>query len=69
MSTKRGSGSSEIFGFAIADHMRTKLVPDALKIAKGQRGSLNGAILGAVANSRSGENGGSATYIVLQAIK
>ncbi|STC68930.1 transposase [Corynebacterium pilosum] len=36
--------SRRLVGFAIADHMRTSLVQDALKMAKGQRGSLAGAI-------------------------
>ena len=33
-----------LVGFAIADHMRTSLVQDALLMAKGQRGSLKGAV-------------------------
>ncbi len=33
-----------LVGFAIADHMRTSLVQDALAMAKRQRGSLKGAI-------------------------
>ena len=36
--------SRRLVGFAIADHMRTSLVQDAMVMAKGQRGSLNGAI-------------------------
>ena len=36
--------SRRLVGFAIADHMRTSLVQDALLMAKGQRGSLKGAI-------------------------
>ncbi|MFW9182147.1 IS3 family transposase [Corynebacterium striatum] len=36
--------SRRLVGFAIADHMRTGLVQDALLIAKGQRGSLEGAV-------------------------
>lgn len=36
--------SRRLVGFAIADHMRTSLVQDALTMAKGQRGSLKGAI-------------------------
>ena len=36
--------SRRLVGFAIADHMRTSLVQDALHMAKGQRGSLAGAI-------------------------
>lgn len=36
--------SRRLAGFAFADHMRTSLVQDALKMAKGQRGSLAGAI-------------------------
>jgi len=36
--------SRRLVGFAIADHMRTSLVQDALIMAKGQRGSLKGAI-------------------------
>lgn len=36
--------SRRLVGFAIADHMRTSLVQDALLIAKGQRGSLKGAV-------------------------
>ena len=36
--------SRRLVGFAIADHMRTLLVQDALHMAKGQRGSLTGAI-------------------------
>nr|WP_290279893.1 IS3 family transposase [Corynebacterium faecale] len=35
---------SRLVGFSIADHMRTSLVQDALLMAKGQRGSLKGAI-------------------------
>lgn len=33
-----------LVGFAIADHMRTSLVQNALVMAKGQRGSLDGAV-------------------------
>ena len=36
--------SRRLVGFAIADHMRTGLVQDALMMAKRQRGSLKGAI-------------------------
>ena len=36
--------SRRLVGFAIADHMRTSLVQDALTAAKSQRGSLKGAI-------------------------
>jgi putative transposase len=36
--------SRRLVGFAIADHMRTSLVVDALTAAAGQRGSLAGAI-------------------------
>ncbi|WP_081466686.1 IS3 family transposase, partial [Corynebacterium casei] len=36
--------SRRLVGFAIADHMRTSLVHDALTAAKSQRGSLKGAI-------------------------
>ncbi|APT95933.1 integrase [Corynebacterium stationis] len=36
--------SRRLVGFAIADHMRTSLVQDALLMAKGQRGSLKGSI-------------------------
>ena len=36
--------SRRLVGFAIADHMRTSLVQDALLMAKGQRGSLKGAV-------------------------
>ncbi|AMA01496.1 integrase [Corynebacterium glutamicum] len=36
--------SRRVVGFSIADHMRTSLVQDALLMAKGQRGSLKGAI-------------------------
>jgi len=36
--------SRRLVGFAIADHMRTSLVVDALTSAAGQRGSLAGAI-------------------------
>ncbi len=36
--------SRRLVGFAIADHMRTSLVRDALLMAKGQRGSLAGAV-------------------------
>ncbi len=36
--------SRRLVGFSIADHMRTSLVQDALLMAKGQRGSLTGAI-------------------------
>ena len=36
--------SRRLVGFAIADHMRTSLVQDALTMAKGQRGSLRSAI-------------------------
>lgn len=35
--------SRRLVGFAIADHMRTSLVQDALTAAKSQRGSLKGA--------------------------
>ncbi|MGS1091759.1 IS3 family transposase [Corynebacterium sanguinis] len=36
--------SRRLAGFAIADHMRTSLVQDALVMAKGQRGSLQDAV-------------------------
>lgn len=36
--------SRRLVGFAIADHMRTSLVQDAVAMAKGQRGSLDGAV-------------------------
>lgn len=36
--------SRRLVGFAIADHMRASLVQDALVMAKGQRGSLEGAV-------------------------
>lgn len=36
--------SRRLVGFSIADHMRISLVQEALKMAKGQRGSLAGAI-------------------------
>lgn len=36
--------SRRLVGFAIADHMRTSLVQEALNAAAGQRGSLAGAI-------------------------
>lgn len=36
--------SRRLVGFAIADHMRTNLVQDALTAAKSQRGSLKEAI-------------------------
>ena len=36
--------SRRLAGWAIADHMRTELVEDALKAAAATRGSLNGAI-------------------------
>lgn len=36
--------SRRLVGFAIADHMRTSLVQEALEMAKNQRGSLAGAI-------------------------
>lgn len=36
--------SRKLAGWAIADHMRTELVQDALKAALGTRGSLRGAI-------------------------
>lgn len=36
--------SRRLVGFAIADHMRTSLVQDALVMAKGQRGSLADAV-------------------------
>ena len=36
--------SRRLVGFAIADHMRTSLVQEALQAAKNQRGSLAGAI-------------------------
>lgn len=36
--------SRRLVGFAIADHMRTELVTEALQSAKNQRGSLAGAI-------------------------
>ena len=36
--------SRRLVGFAIADHMRTSLVQDALLMAKGQRGTLEGAV-------------------------
>ena len=36
--------SRRLVGFAIADHMRTSLVQDALVMAKGQRGSMKEAI-------------------------
>ena len=37
-------GSRKLVGWAMADHMRTELVEDALKLAWGERGSLRGAI-------------------------
>jgi transposase InsO family protein/transposase-like protein len=36
--------SRKLAGWAVADHMRTSLVADALKVALGDRGSLRGAI-------------------------
>ena len=36
--------SRQLTGFAIADHMRTDLVEEALSMARGVRGSLQGAI-------------------------
>ena len=36
--------SRRLAGFAIADHMRTSLVQDAVVMAKGQRGSLENAV-------------------------
>ncbi|MBA4505797.1 DDE-type integrase/transposase/recombinase, partial [Corynebacterium sanguinis] len=36
--------SRQLTGFAIADHMRTELVEEALTMAHGVRGSLDGAI-------------------------
>src|SRR5690625_7437569 len=36
--------SRRLVGFAIADHMCTSLVQDALLMAKGQRGTLEGAV-------------------------
>ncbi|MGV0870544.1 IS3 family transposase, partial [Corynebacterium kalidii] len=36
--------SRRLVGFAIADHMRTELVQEALVMAKNQRGSLAGAV-------------------------
>ena len=36
--------SRKLAGWAVADHMRTELVEDALKAACAQRGSLQGAI-------------------------
>ncbi len=36
--------SRKLAGWAVADHMRTELVEDALKAACAQRGSLKGAI-------------------------
>ncbi|WP_155861928.1 IS3 family transposase [Corynebacterium callunae] len=52
--------SRRLIGFSIADHMRTSLVQDALKMAKGQRGSLTGAIFhsdhGSVYTSRAFQN-------------
>lgn len=36
--------SRQLTGFAIADHMRTDLVEEALRMARGVRGSLEGAI-------------------------
>ncbi len=36
-------GSRRVVGFSMADHMRTELVEDALKMAAFQRGSLAGA--------------------------
>jgi len=36
--------SRRVAGWAIADHMRTELVEDALHAAHGLRGSLEGAI-------------------------
>lgn len=36
--------SRRLVGWALADHMRTELVEDALKAALGTRGSLRGAI-------------------------
>ncbi|GAB3191618.1 hypothetical protein GCM10027061_19770 [Nesterenkonia suensis] len=37
-------GSRKLAGWAMADHMRTELVEDALKVAWRERGSLRGAI-------------------------
>ena len=37
--------SRRLAGWAIADHMRTELVLDALHAAKRTRGSLDGAIM------------------------
>ncbi|ANE05233.1 integrase [Corynebacterium crudilactis] len=52
--------SPRLVGFAIADHMRTSLVQDALTMAKGQRGSLRSAIFysdhGSVYTSRAFQN-------------
>ena len=36
--------SRQLTGFAIADHMRTELVEEALTMARKVRGSLDGAI-------------------------
>ena len=36
--------SRKLAGWALADHMRTSLVEDALKAALGERGTLRGAI-------------------------
>lgn len=36
--------SRRLVGFAIADHMRTSLVQEALLMAKSQRGNLKGAV-------------------------
>ena len=44
LATVIGCCSRRLVGFAIADHMRTALVQDALLMAKGQRASLKGAI-------------------------
>ncbi|MFJ3206252.1 DDE-type integrase/transposase/recombinase [Streptomyces sp. NPDC086989] len=44
--------SRRLAGWAIADHMGTELVSDALAAAERTRGSLNGAIMHTVHGSR-----------------
>jgi len=39
--------SRKLAGWAVADHMRTELITDALKPALAERGSLRGAMYGA----------------------
>jgi transposase InsO family protein len=36
--------SRKLAGWAVADHLRTELVEDALKVALAERGTLRGAI-------------------------